>query len=338
MDGHSPLTPAFASRLARVALANVVREYPHCPQHVLADARDLHAPRALHPAFYGSYDWHSCVHMHWLLACVRRRFPALPEAAAIADVFDLHLTPDHVAVEAAYFARPLAATFERTYGWAWLLRLAAELAADASARRWAQALAPLTVTIVARYHHYLPRQRYPLRQGLHPNSAFGLALALDYADAADARALAALCRDTARRWFAGDRDAPAAWEPSGTDFLSPVLVEADLMRRVLDGPAFGAWLAGFLPGLAAGTPASLLAPVAVDDRADPLLVHLDGLNLSRAWSLQGIAGALPAAEPCRGRLVAAAQAHREAGLAGLASGEYAGAHWLASFALLALTA
>ncbi|MFO1412466.1 MAG: DUF2891 domain-containing protein [Burkholderiales bacterium] len=336
MDAPRRLTPQFAAALARMALANVVREYPNHPQHVLADAADLASPRTLHPAFYGSYDWHSCVHMHWLLARVRRRFPAAPEAAAIAAVFDAHLTPANVAAEAAYFARPLARTFERTYGWAWLLRLAAELAGDATAARWADALAPLTAAIVERFHDYLPRQRFPLRQGLHPNSAFGLALALDYAAVVGDGALATRCREAALRWFAADRGAPAAWEPSGADFLSPALVEADLMRRVLDGPAFAAWLGEFLPGLADGTPASLLDPVPVDDRADPLLVHLDGLNLARAWSLRGIAGALRAADPRRGRLLAAAGAHLAAGLAGLESGEYAGEHWLATFALLAL--
>ena len=260
------------------------------------------------------------------------------EQAAIAQCFDAHLTPANIAVEAAYFTRPESPTFERTYGWAWLLRLAAELASDAEADRWTQALAPLTATLVARFHDYLPRQRYPLRYGLHANSAFGLALALDYADGVGDIALAARCRETARRWFAADRDVPAAWEPSGSDFLSPALMEADLMRRVLDGPAFADWLAAFLPGLALGRPASLLTPVPVDERTDPLLVHLDGLNLSRAWCLRGIAKALPSADVRRSCLLAAADAHLVAGRAGLGSDAYAGRHWLASFALLALTA
>lgn len=338
MDDAPVLTEALASSLARIALANVVQEYPNHPQHVLGGAHDLQAPRALHPAFYGSYDWHSCVHMHWLLACVHRRFPTAPERDAIAQVLDVHLTPAHVAVEAAYFARPESPTFERTYGWAWLLRLAAELAADAAANLWARALAPLTAAIVARFHDYLPRQRHPLRQGLHPNSAFGLALALDYANVVADAGLAACCRAAALRWFAADRDVPAAWEPSGSDFLSPALMEADLMRRVLDAPAFAAWLEGFLPGLAQGAPSSLLSPVPVDERTDPLLVHLDGLNLSRAWCLRGIASVLPASDVRRSRLASAADAHLAAGLTGLASDAYAGRHWLASFAVLALAA
>jgi hypothetical protein len=191
--------------------------------------------------------------------------------------------------------------------------------------------------IVDRYRAYLPRQRYPLRQGLHPNSAFGLAFALDHADAAGDGAFRALCAATARRWFAADRDVPAAWEPSGADFLSPALMEADLMRRVLPPPAFGAWLSAFLPGIADGVPASLFEPAIVDDRADPLLVHLDGLNLSRAWCMAGIAEALAPGDPRRDRLHQAADRHCRAGLAGLASGEYAGEHWLATFAVLALT-
>lgn len=340
MVAHPTLTPDRAASFARIALANVVREYPNHPNHVLAGPDDASTPRALHPAFYGSYDWHSCVHMHWLLACVRRRHPALPECAPIAEVFADHLAPAHVAAECAYFARPESTTFERTYGWAWLLKLATELDAsgDAAAQAWAEQLAPLAAVIVARYLDYLPRQRRPLRQGLHPNSAFGLAFALDYATQCDEPALAALCRATALRWFGEDRDVPAAWEPSGADFLSPALVEADLMRRVLPAGAFAGWLAAFLPGLAGGEPAALLTPVAVDDRADPQLVHLDGLNLSRAWCLAGIAGALPAADP-RGDILRGALArHLAAGLAGLASGEYAGTHWLASFAALALSA
>jgi hypothetical protein len=340
MVAHPTLTPDRAASFARIALANVVREYPNHLNHVLTGPGDAATPRALHPAFYGSYDWHSCVHMHWLLACVRRRHPALPECSAIAKVFADHLAPAHVAAECAYFARPESATFERTYGWAWLLKLATELDAsgDATAKAWAGQLAPLATVIVARYFDYLPRQRRPLRQGLHPNSAFGLAFALDYATWHDEPEFAALCSATALRWFGEDRDVPAAWEPSGADFLSPALMEADLMRRVLPAGAFAAWLGAFLPGLADGGPAALLTPAAVDDRADPQLVHLDGLNLSRAWCLAGIAGALPAADP-RGDILRGASArHLAAGLTGLASGEYAGTHWLASFATLALSA
>ncbi len=334
------LTVAFASTVAQVALANVVREYPGKPDHVLGGPADVRAPRALHPAFHGSFDWHSCVHMHWLLARVRRLVPDLPQRAAIALVFDDHVTADNIAAECAYLARPESRSFERTYGWAWLLELAHELrrSDDTAALRWGSTLAPLADAIVARYADYLPRQRYPLRHGLHANSAFGLAFALDYARAAGEVGLERLCVETALRWFAADRDVPAAWEPSGADFLSPALMEADLMRRVLPAAEFARWLAAFLPGIGVSRPPALFAPAIVDDRADPFIVHLDGLNLSRAWCLAGIAAALPRGDARRAVLDAAAAAHRTAGMTALGSGEYAGEHWLATFAILALTA
>jgi hypothetical protein len=340
MAAPSLLTAAFASTVAQVALANVVREYPGKPDHVLGGPADVRAPRALHPAFYGSFDWHSCVHMHWLLARVRRLVPDLPQRAAIAEVFDAHVTADNIAAECDYLARPESRSFERTYGWAWLLELAHELRRgnDAAALRWGSTLAPLAEAIIARYADYLPRQRYPLRHGLHANSAFGLAFALDYARAADVAVLERLCIETALRWFATDRDAPAAWEPSGADFLSPALMEADLMRRVLPGAEFARWLAAFLPGIDVSRPSSLFAPAIVDDRADPFIVHLDGLNLSRAWCIAGIAAALPRGDARCEALDAAAAAHRTAGMTALGSGEYAGEHWLATFAILALTA
>ena len=322
------LTPELASSFARTALANVAQEYPAKLDHVMGGPADVRGPRELHPAFYGSFDWHSCVHMHWTLARARRLHPSLPERAAIDGVFDARLTVRNVEGECAYLARPESAAFERTYGWAWLLELARELRGE----RWWPVLRPLADALAARYVDYLPRQRYPLRQGLHPNSAFGLAFAIDYADAAGETVLRAACVDAAHRWFARDRDAPVAWEPSGIDFLSPTLMEADLMRRVLGPRDFPSWLDAFVPGGFA------LAPVAVDDRSDGYIVHLDGLNLSRAWCMEGIARALPAEDPRVATLRASATAHLDAGMRGLASGDYAGAHWLATFATLALTA
>jgi hypothetical protein len=319
------LTPELASSFARTALANVVREYPAKLDHVLRDAGDVRGPRALHPAFYGSFDWHSCVHMHWTLARVRRLVPSLPERTAIDAAFDAHLSSVNVAGECAYLARPESAAFERTYGWAWLLALAREL----TGTPWSGALAPLADAFVARYLDYLPRQRYPLRQGLHANSAFGLALAIDFADATGHATLRAACTDAALRWFAGDRDAPVHWEPSGIDFLSPALMEADLMRRVLPSHEFPQWLDAFLPRMT-------FAPVPVDDRGDGYIVHLDGLNLSRAWCMHGIADALPASHPQAGALRASAESHLQAGMQGVASADYAGAHWLVTFAVLAL--
>ena len=333
------LTPALASRLARVALRNVVIEYPAKQDHVLASASDARTSRALHPAFYGSFDWHSCVHMHWSLARLRRLFPALPERAEIDRVFDAHVNPSTIAAEVAYLARPSSASFERPYGWAWLLELARELGADddPGAERYAGALAPLAHAFSQRFVAWLPRADYPIRYGMHSNGAFALAFAIDYARAAGDGALERACESRALAWFGDDRDAPAAWEPSGADFLSPSLVEADLMRRVLPHDRFGPWLDAFLPGLARGEPASLFAPATVSDRADPHIVHLDGLNLSRAWSMTGIANALPPGDARAVALAATARRHVDAGLAGLDSCDYMGAHWLASFALLALS-
>jgi hypothetical protein len=292
----------------------------------------------LHPAFYGSYDWHSCVHMHWLLARLLRTFPGQPFAPAIEAVFDRHLAREAIAAEVAYLARAGTQSFERTYGWAWALKLAEEVARGGGGpfRRWQANLAPLADIFVARYLDYLPKADHPLRSGMHPNSAFGIAFALDYARSRPELALASLCEAKAREWFGQDRDYPAAWEPSGSDFLSPALAEADAMRRVLTQREFAAWLGAFLPGLAAGEPVSLFTPAVPTDRSDPQIVHLDGLNLSRAWCFEGIAGALDAADPRTPRLRQAADAHRAAGLRGVASGDYMGGHWLASFAALAL--
>jgi hypothetical protein len=339
MAANATLTASLAASFAQTALANVVREFPYKPDHVLGGADDVRSPRSLHPAFYGSFDWHSCVHMHWLLARLRRLTPGLPQRDAIVDLFNRHLTPVNIGQECAYLERPESRSFERTYGWAWLLELTHELrrASDADAQRWATALAPLADAIVRRYLAYLPLQRYPLRVGLHANSAFGLLFALDYARTTNESALEALCMDTARRWFGNDRNAPAAWEPSGADFLSPALIEADLMQRILAPREFADWLDGFLPELARGAPAALFAPAIVDDRSDPFIVHLDGLNLSRAWSFRRVAAALPADDPRIEALRDAADRHLAAGIKGLTGADYVGEHWLATFATLALT-
>ena len=339
MSDTLTLTFPRAASFAAIALANVVREFPNKLDHVLGAANDVRGPRALHPMFYGSFDWHSCVHMHWLLARLRRIFPALPQCAAIAALFDNHLTSSNVAAECAYLARPASRGFERTYGWAWLLEFATELRRDdgVESRRWSATLQPLADAFVRHYVDYLPRQRYPLRAGVHPNSAFGLLFALDYARVAGESTLEALCVERAHAWYAGDRDAPAAWEPSGTDFLSPTLIEAKLMRRVLPQPEFAAWLGAFLPGLGAREPATLFTPADVTDRSDPFIVHLDGLNFSRAWCLRGIASALPDSDTRAAILRRSATVHLAAGMQGLAGGDYMGEHWLATFATLALT-
>ena len=332
------LTFELASRFAATALENLAQEYPHKLDHVLTGDGDAVPARALHPSFHASYDWHSCVHMHWLLVHVRRRFPDLPQRAAIEDVLSRHFSPDAIAGECAYLERPHAGSFERPYGWAWLLELARELRAcdDASAAAWTNALVPLTGAIEARFLTYLPRADYATRYGMHANSAFALLLAIDYSRAASRDELSRACIAKARQWYVHDRDGPAQWEPSGADFLSPTLIEAALMTRVLDADAFAAWLERFLPRLRERLPATLFAPVRVSDRADAQIVHLDGLNLSRAWCFHEIAAALVADEPRRALLRDAAHEHLRAGMAALDARAFVATHWLASFAALAL--
>lgn len=334
------LSPAVASSFAGLALACVAREFPNKPDHVMNDSKDIRSPRAMHPVFYGCYDWHSSVHGHWMLARLLKLYPDIPEAPRMRAAIDANITPQHVAAEVAYLGEPNRKSFERTYGWAWLLKLAAELREwdDPDARRWAAALDPLARAIAARTADFLPRQTYPIRTGVHPNTAFGIAFALDYADAAGDASLREILVERSIAYYTNDKDCPAAWEPGGEDFFSPCLMEADLMRRVLGAARFAEWFRGFLPGIARGEPAALLAPAAVADRSDPKIVHLDGLNLSRAWCMAGIAAALPADDPARAVLVESAAGHAKETLAHVASGQYEGEHWLATFAVYALCA
>jgi hypothetical protein len=333
------LTAAQGSAFARLALKCVTREYPNKPDHVMNDAADVRSPKSMHPAFYGCFDWHSSVHGHWMLVRLLRLFPDLPEASEIRVALNGNLTRDNLRTEVAYLDQPNRQSFERTYGWAWLLKLAEALQSwdDPDARRWRDALRPLADALASRYANFLPRQTYPIRTGVHPNTAFGIAFALDYARAVKAVQLESLLVERSRNYFLDDRDYPAGWEPGGEDFFSPALMEADLMRRVLHPPEFRRWLCGFLPGIAEGKPATLLKPALVTDRTDPKLVHLDGLNLSRAWCMRNIASALPPTEPARRVLAEAGEAHAAAGLAHVASGDYAGEHWLASFAVYLLS-
>jgi hypothetical protein len=327
------------SAFARLALKVIQQEYPNKPDHVVNSAGDVRLPRAMHPAFYGSFDWHSSVHGHWMLVRLLRWLPDLPENKHIRAVLHEHLTAKNLRAEADYLAEPNRKSFERTYGWAWLLKLAEELRGwdDPDGRQWSENSRPLADVIAARLLDYLPKQTYPIRTGVHPNTAFALGFALDYARAVDHKPLARLIEDRSRFYYAGDAAVPAAWEPSGTDFLSPSLVEADLMQRVLPPAEFRTWLARFLPELARGEPKSLLTPAKVSDRSDPQLVHLDGLNLSRAWCMKRIAAALPADDPARRVLTDSAVLHADAALRHVASGDYEGEHWLASFAVYLLS-
>ncbi|HUX32579.1 MAG TPA: DUF2891 domain-containing protein [Gemmatimonadaceae bacterium] len=330
------LTPALASRFASLALGHVSREYPNKLDHVLNGPDDVLGPRALHPVFFGSFDWHSCVHGYWLLARLYRRFPALPEALAIRALFDERITPDHVAVETAYLRQPSRAGFERPYGWAWLLMLAGELARHDTdeGRRWSTALIPLAGAFVQRFREFLPKATYPVRVGTHFNTAFALSLTLEYATVVDDGTLADLLREKANAWYGDDADCQA-WEPGGDDFLSSALMEAECMRRVMPAAGFGAWFDRFLPRVPLQQPATLFRPAHVSDRSDGKIAHLDGLNLSRAWCWRSIARALPAGDARAAIASAAAEHHLAASLPHVA-GDYMGEHWLASFALLAL--
>jgi hypothetical protein len=333
------MTQSQAAAFARLALKGICKEYPNKPGDVLNSDRDARGPRIAHPAFYGSFDWHSSVHGHWMLVRLLRLYPDLSEKKRIRAVLADHLTARKLQVEAESFSRPNAQSFERPYGWAWLLKLAEELHGwdDPGGRDWSKNLKPLTDTIVARYLAYFPKQTYPIRSGVHPNTAFGLAFAWDYARAVGNKPLCALVEARSRAYFGKDAGIPAAWEPDGADFFSPSLMEADLMRRVLSPAEFQTWLRRFLPDLAKREPRSLFVPAKVTDRSDPQLVHLDGLNLSRAWCMRSIASALPRNDPARRVLVESAARHAEAALRHVASGDYAGEHWLASFAVYLLS-
>jgi len=338
-EPDGPLTKERASAFAKLALKGAAKEYPYKPGVVLAGEEDVKPPRAFHPAFYGCFDWHSAVHGHWLLVRVLKQYPDLPEAKEIRAVLNNHLTAENIKAEAAYFARKDAKSFERPYGWSWLLKLAEELHTwdDADAKTWSANLKPLADLIAARYVEYFPKQTYPIRSGVHSNTAFGLAFAHDYARTVNDKKLRDAIEERAKAYYGKDADAPARWEPDGADFLSPSLCEADLMRRVLPAAEFREWFHKYLPGAAKGQPATLFAPATVTDRTDPQLVHLDGLNLSRAWCMKGIASALPADDPARKVLLDSAAKHAEAGLKHVASGDYAGEHWLASFAVQMLS-
>jgi hypothetical protein len=333
------MKPERASAFARLALQNLRKEYPNKPGDVLNGEADARGPRVLHPAFYGSFDWHSSVHGHWMLVRLLRLFPNLHEQKEIRAVLAEHLAGKNLRAEADSFRRPHAQSFERPYGWAWLLKLAEELHGwdDPDGRAWSKNLKPLADVVVARYLAFFPKQTYPIRSGVHPNTAFGLTFAFDYARAVGDKRLQEVIVERSLTYYLRDAGVPAAWEPDGADFLSPSLAEADLMRRVLPTGVFPTWFYHFLPDVAKGEPRTLLQPAHVTDRSDPQLVHLDGLNLSRAWCMRGIAAALPKDDPARKVLAESAERHAEAALPHVTSGDYAGEHWLASFAVYLLS-
>jgi hypothetical protein len=339
MPTSDTLDGQTATRFAHMALANVTREYPNHLMHLLNGMQDALAPRLLHPAFYGSYDWHSAVHNHWLLARLLRLMPEAEFRDAAYALLDAHLDSGNIGAECRYFEAPHHAGFERPYGLAWLLQLAAELHEwdVAEARRWRAALRPLEDLAVARFREWLPKLSHPVRGGEHSQTAFALGLVHDYAHSTRHTALGALVESRSRDFYLGDVNAPLAYEPSGHDFLSACLAEADLMRRLMPQAGFAAWLGQFLHQIPTNDKSSWLPPVASRDRADGKLAHLDGLNLSRAWMLAGITSALPENDRRRGALLAASRVHADAGLAAVTDEHYEGSHWLPSFAVYLLT-
>jgi len=333
--GAAALEPATAARFARLALDCVHREYPNKVAHVMQSDDDARPPRVLTPAFFGCYDWHSSVHGHWLLARLARGFPDAAFATEARAALARSLTAPNVAAELAYLRGAGRTSFERPYGLAWLLQLAAELRSwdDPQAREWAETLAPLEAESAQRIGTWLPRLNYPIRSGEHSQTAFAFGLIADWARVRGDLGMTRLLEDRARTYYRADRDCPLRYEPSGEDFLSPCLAEADFMRRVLPPAEFAAWLNGFLPGLPPDGGAGWLAPGVVTDRSDPKLAHIDGLNLSRAWMLEGIADGLPPSDRRRAALLAAARAHAGAALPAVTGEHYEGGHWLGTFAV-----
>jgi hypothetical protein len=332
------ITPKLASIFARLALAHVEREYPNKLDHVMNGPEDLGSPRVLHPLFYGSFDWHSCVHGYWLLATLLRRYGDLPEGGEIRALLDRQLTSEKVSGEVAYLEQPSRAGFERPYGWAWLLKLAVELARHETdeGRSWCLALQPLADVFVSRFAEFLPKATYPVRVGTHFNTAFALAFALEYAEGVGNTELATLARAKASEWYSDDIECQG-WEPGGDDFLSPALIEAECMRRALEPAQFEGWIGRFLPHITQREPATLFQPATVSDRSDAKIAHLDGLNLSRAWCWRSIASTWPEDDPRHTLAIEAASAHLAVSLPHVA-GDYMGEHWLATFAALALMA
>jgi hypothetical protein len=335
------LDPAVATRFADLALACVHLEYPNKIAHVLASDADVRPPRELTPAFYGCYDWHSAVHGHWLLARLARLLPDVPLAVPARAALGRSITPENIAGEIAYLAGEGRVAFERPYGLAWLLQLHAELREwdDPDARVWARTLDPLAAAAADRLREWMPKLTHPIRIGEHDQTAFAFALVHDWARTVGDEAMLGLLEERVRSLYLADRGCPLAYEPSGQDFLSPCLGEADLVRRFLAPGDFAAWLNTFLPVIPLEDDGGAwLPPAVVTDPADPKLGHLIGLNLSRAWMLEGIAAGLPSGDARVPALRAAAAEHRTAGLSAVTGEHYEGGHWLGSFATYLVTA
>lgn len=333
------LTTEQVTAFADLALKGILQEYPNKPSNVMASAGDVQSPREMHPVFYGNFDWHSSVHGHWMLVRLLRLFPDHPKAADIRALLQSQLTAEKLKREAKYFQATHNRSFERMYGWAWLLQLVRELHgwSDADAKNWRDNLRPLEDTIVSHAMAYLPKLKHPIRVGTHTDTGFALAMELDYARAVGNAALEELIVAKAIDFYRNDVDYPSHYEPSGHDFFSSGFNEADLMRRVLTAEEFSRWLDRFLPKLSAGDLGKMIEPVAVTDLSDGHLVHLAGLDFARAWTMKGIVHSLPEGDPRRVRLNDRIAPHVAMGLQYVSSGHYEGEHWLATFAVYHLT-
>ena len=336
---HAELDAATIERFAELALDCVHREYPNKISHVLNSPADAQPPGELTPVFYGCFDWHSAVHGHWLLLRLCRMYPQAPFLPKARAALSRSFTSDKVAAEVEYLRGDGRATFERPYGLAWLLQLAAELHEwdDPQAKHWASTLRPLEQEAADRFRDWFPKLSHPIRTGEHSQTAFAMGLVLDWARGGGHQQMAGLVTQRARDYYLKDRGASLAFEPDGQAFLSPILAEADLMRRILKPAEFAAWLGAFLPELSQDGSTDWLQPAVVTDKTDGKLVHLDGLNLSRAWMLEGMATGLPPGDPRLTALLAAADRHRRAGLRAVTGEHYEGGHWLAGFAVYLIT-
>jgi hypothetical protein len=339
MSQTPPLEDEQVASFARLALDSIVREFPNKPGQVYTGPESAVVPRVIHPVFYGSFDWHSSVHGHWMLVRLLKTQPGSSVEAEIRTLLHAQLTAEALQTEADYFDEKQNKGFERMYGWAWLLQLANELHTfqDDDAKQWAANLKPLENQVVDLLLGYLPRLSHPIRTGVHPDTAFAFSLELDYARSVGNHKLEKALVAKVLSFYQADTNYPVQYEPSGEDFFSAGLNEADLMRRVLPQDEYLSWLDAFFPGLASAAMGNVLTPTQVSDVTDGRLVHLAGLNLSRGWTLEGIASALPEKDARREVLQAAALAHRKVGLEYVFSGHFEGEHWLASFAIYLVT-
>ncbi len=330
------LTKDIALNFSKLPLKCIGKEYPNKPSHVMNGKEDILSPKQMHPSFYGCFDWHSSVHGHWMLVKLLKLFPNMDNKDEIIKALNKNLSKENLLKEVDYLNQKNRKSFERTYGWAWLLKLSEELRTWKSpiGKRWAENLKPLEDKMVERYMDFLPKLTYPIRTGVHPNTAFALSFGLDYARTTGNKKLESLIIKKAEYFYLNDKNCPASWEPGGEDFFSPCLTEADLMRRVLNKQKFLKWFNDFLPNF---KNSPLLKPAIVKDRSDPKIVHLDGLNLSRAWCLIGIKKSLPPRNSLIPIIDKAIKTHLDATLKYIMSGQYGGEHWLASFAIFALS-